>query len=121
MIGSKTQLLIKDCRNCVSNSKSFTTYTFTVDFTKLWPQMFRTLLRSSEVHIGIHKPICKQSPWLVPEVKEANQMRSLQNWFVNLIMNFWTSQRSSEHLWSKFREIDRKSTLLSGFVQVRKS
>jgi hypothetical protein len=39
---------------------------------------FASSLRSSEVHIGIHKPICKQSPWLVPEVKEANQMRCLQ-------------------------------------------
>jgi hypothetical protein len=31
---------------------------------------------------------------MVPEEKEANQMHSLQTgyWFVNLIMNFWTSQ-----------------------------
>jgi hypothetical protein len=43
---------------------------------------FASLLRSSEAHIGIHKPICKQSPWLVREV------RSLRHWFVNLIMNF---------------------------------
>jgi hypothetical protein len=39
---------------------------------------FASSLRSLEVHIGIHKPICKQSPSLVPEVKEANQMRRLQ-------------------------------------------
>ena len=40
--------------------------------------MLRTSLRSSEVHIGIHKPICKQSLSLVPVAKEANQMRCLQ-------------------------------------------
>jgi hypothetical protein len=39
---------------------------------------FTSSLQSLEVHIGIHKPICKQSPWLVTEVKEANQMHSLQ-------------------------------------------
>ena len=64
----------------------------TVDFTKLWPQMFRTLLQSSEVHIiGIDKPLCKQSPWLVREdgeVKEANQMRSLQT-------GLWISLKNS--------------------------
>jgi hypothetical protein len=39
---------------------------------------FASSLRSSEAHIGIHKPICKQSPRLVCEVKEANQTRSLR-------------------------------------------
>jgi hypothetical protein len=39
---------------------------------------FASLLRSSEALIGIHKPICKQSPRLVREVKEANEMRSLR-------------------------------------------
>ena len=72
---------------------------FTVDFMKLWPQMLQTSLRSLEVHIGIHKPICKQSPWLVPEVQEANQIHSLHAGFeshyelLNLAMNLQTSQR----------------------------
>ena len=70
---------------------------FTVDFTKLWPQMFRTSLWSSqvhcEVHIGIHKPICKKSVWLVPEVKEANQMRSLQ---IGLWISLWTFELRNE-------------------------
>jgi hypothetical protein len=39
---------------------------------------FASSLRSLEAHTGIHKPICKQSPGLVREVKEANQMRSLR-------------------------------------------
>jgi hypothetical protein len=48
---------------------------------------FASSLRSSEAHIGIHKPICKQSPWLVREVKEANQMRSLRT---GLWISLWT-------------------------------
>jgi hypothetical protein len=48
---------------------------------------FASSLRSSEAHIGILKPICKQSPWLVREVKEANQMRSLQT---GLWISLWT-------------------------------
>ena len=48
---------------------------------------FASSLRSSEAHIGIHKPICKQSPWLVREVKEANQMRSLR---IGLWISLWT-------------------------------
>jgi hypothetical protein len=39
---------------------------------------FASSLRSSEALIGIDKPICKQSPRLVREVKEANEMRSLR-------------------------------------------
>jgi hypothetical protein len=48
---------------------------------------FASSLRSLEVHIGFHKPNCKQSPWLVPEVKEANQMRRLQ---FGLWISSWT-------------------------------
>ena len=39
---------------------------------------FGNSLRSSKVHFRIHKPVCKQRLWLVPELIEANQMLSLQ-------------------------------------------
>ena len=90
-------------RNIIENA-----FQLTVDFTKLWPQMFVVAKFASS--LWIHKPICKQSPWLVPEVKEANQMRSLQTglWITHYeLLNFATYfTTSSEHLWSKFREID---------------
>ena len=35
-------------------------------------------LQSSKVHFRICKPVCKQRLWLAPELKEANQMLSLQ-------------------------------------------
>ena len=43
--------------------------------------------------LGIHKPIYKQSPWLVPEVKEANQMRRLQT---GLWISLWTFELRNE-------------------------
>ena len=35
---------------------------------------FENSLRSSKVHFRIHKPVCKQRLWLVPELNEADQM-----------------------------------------------
>jgi hypothetical protein len=83
-----------------------------VDFTKLWPQMFRTSFRSSQVRWKIRKFILeftsqfvnKVPDWSIGSKSKSNAL--FTNWYVNLIMNFWTSQRSSEHLWPKFREID---------------
>ena len=48
---------------------------------------FASSLQNLEVHIRIHKPICKQSPWLVTEVEEANQMHSLQT---GMWISSWT-------------------------------
>jgi hypothetical protein len=79
-------------RNIIENA-----FQLTVDFTKLWPQMFVVAKFASS--LWIHKPICKQSPWLVPEVKEANQNCLVYKLVCEShIMNFWTSQRTSQRV-----------------------
>jgi hypothetical protein len=72
----------------------------TVDFTKLWPQMFRTLLRSSQVrcevqtvHNEIHKPICKRRIWLAYFTSGTNQGLCLQ---IGLWIPIWTSKLRNE-------------------------
>ena len=54
---------------------------------------FGNLLRSSKVHFRIHKPVCKQRLWLVPELNEANQMLSLQT---GLRILKWTFELSNQ-------------------------
>ena len=60
---------------------------------------FGNSLRSSKVHFRIHKAVCKQRLWLVPELNEANQTLSLQTGLrilksnTDLAINFRTSRR----------------------------
>ena len=103
----------------------------TVDFTKRLPR--RSKLRSEvhkirfEVHkfnIQIHKPVCKQDLWLVHELKEANQILSLQTSFWtyelgnfklwNFEMNLQTLKQSSEHFGKSYV----KSTVITFNVQI---
>jgi hypothetical protein len=73
--------------------------TFTVDFTKLWPQIFRTslkftrLLRSSKVHNEIHKPVRKLRIWLASFTSRIDQGLCLQ---IGLSIPIWASELRNE-------------------------
>ena len=91
----------------------------TVDFTKLLPQMFRTSLRSSQVRCEVQKFIMRFTyqfvnnafDWLLllqgPIRDFVYKLTcEFQYELPNFATNLRTSQRSSENLWQKFREID---------------
>ena len=96
----------------------------TVDFTKLWSQKFRTSLRSSQVCCEVQKFIMRFTnqfvnhafDWLLLLHRPIRDFVyklacEFQYELPNFATNLRTLQRSSEHLWSKFREIDCKGSL----------
>jgi hypothetical protein len=102
--------------------------TFTVDFTKLWPQMFRTSLRSSQVRCKIRKFMLEFTSQFVNKVpdwslKWKKPIKCVVYKLVceshyellNFATNLRTSQRSSEHLWPKFREINCNNDIFGNF------
>ena len=72
----------------------------------------------------IHKPVCKLRIWLASFTSVTNQglfyklACEFQYELANFATNLLTSQRSSEHLWWTFREIDCNNnlSLLNSFV-----
>ena len=77
---------------------------------------FGNSLRISKVHFRIHKPVCKQKLWLVPELNEANQMLSLQTglrilkWTFELTNQF---QNIAKNLESYTKKVEKAPVILS--------
>ena len=95
---------IKSSSILQSISRNFTTNVPNFEFVA----KFASSLRSSKVHNKIHKLACKLHTYDCFFYFRDQSGTLFTNWLVNSNIDLRTSQRSSEHFRSKFREIDCK-------------